>query len=260
MEHIRKVTGKKGLLPPPTSLQPAASIYVGYGKRECPKCHGNGYLRKDLPVGHPDFGEARQCSRWTADTVPSLQENSGLTEARFKVRLADIVVEGRPGTARMLQACLEFCERSTGILTLWGGVGNGKTMALHGVVNELNGRGMQAVYVTAFALIAHIQGAFDSRHEVRSDSAYRRLRSFETFSVLALDELDKINPTKWVLDQLTDLIEVRYQLGEDETAGTLIAMNADPAQQSEWIASRLLDGRNRVVHNDDPDIRPALAR
>ena len=163
MEHISKAIERNGRLPPPTSPPPGRST-GGVGKPDCPHCHGVGYLRKDLPVGHPDFGEAWPCSCWAEDRVPRLQELSGLTAARRKVRLADIVVEGRPATARMLQACLEFCERPTGILTLWGGVGNGKTMALHGVVNELNRRGIQAVYVTAFALIAHLQEAFDVAH------------------------------------------------------------------------------------------------
>jgi len=189
-----------------------------------------------------------------------MQELSGLTERRRKLRLGDIVVEGRPGTRRMVQACLEFCRQPTGMLTLWGGVGNGKTMSLQGAVNELNARGVQAVYVTAFALVAHLQEAFDAPHEGPGDSSYKRLEKFKMLRVLALDELDKINPTRWAMGQVTHLLEARYWLGEDETAGTLIAMNSDPAQQPESIASRLLDGRNRVVHNDDRDIRPALAR
>jgi DNA replication protein DnaC len=219
-----------------------------------------GYLRKNLPLDHPDFGNADACSCWAADRAPRLREHSGLTVARRKIRLEDIVVEGRPATTRMRQACLEFCEQPTGILTLWGGVGNGKTMALHGVVNELNARGLQAVYVTAFALKSHLQEAFAARQEGRGESSYRRLMNFEKVSVLAVDELDKLYVTDWVREQFTDLFDARYQLAEDETAGTLVAMNSDPAQQPEWIASRLLDGCNRVVHNEDRDIRPALAR
>ena len=112
----------------------------------------------------------------------------------------------------------------------------------------------------AFALKSHLQEAFEALEGRRHESSYRRLVNFEKVSVLALDELDKINPTKWVVEQLTDLLDARYRLAEDEAGGTLIAMNSDPAQQPEWIASRLLDGRNRVVHNADRDIRPALVR
>ena len=219
-----------------------------------------GYLSDySRPVGHPKFGEVVECDCWAADRAPRLEKLSGLRGTRREVRLADFVVEGRPGTARMVRACSEFVKRPKGILTIWGGVGNGKTMALQAVINELNAQGVPSVYVTAFALKSHLQEAFDAS-EGRGDSAYRRLVNFEKVRVLAVDELDKLYVTLWVREQFTDLFNARYELAEDEAAGTLIAMNSDPAQQPEWIASRLLDGRNRVVHNDDRDIRPALAR
>jgi hypothetical protein len=56
----------------------------------------------------------------------------------------------------------------------------------------------------------------------------------------------------------TDLVDKRHRRGLDGTNGTLIAMNTDPALQSDWIASRLMDGRNQVVHNTDADLRPML--
>ncbi|MGQ9458510.1 MAG: ATP-binding protein, partial [Anaerolineae bacterium] len=34
----------------------AEPLPVGPGKETCPICHGLGYVRRDLPVGHPDFG------------------------------------------------------------------------------------------------------------------------------------------------------------------------------------------------------------
>ena len=56
----------------------------------------------------------------------------------------------------------------------------------------------------------------------------------------------------------TDLVDKRHRRGLDGTNGTLIAMNTSPALQSDWIASRLMDGRNQVVHNTDADLRPML--
>jgi hypothetical protein len=40
----------------------------------------------------------------------------------------------------------------------------------------------------------------------------------------------------------------------------VIVMNSDPGQLPDAVASRMRDGRNRMVHNDDVDIRPALRR
>ncbi len=158
----------------------------------------------------------------------------------------------------MLKACRSFVENPAGILTLWGGFGNGKTMCLQAVVNELIQRGVTAVYITAFDLFSHIRDAFNPRREVVSESAYNRLERFEDIRVLALDELDKVRPTDWLSEQLTDLIDKRHRRGLDGKHGTLIAMNTDPASQNDWIASRLMDGRNRVVHNTDADLRPGL--
>jgi DNA replication protein DnaC len=183
---------------------------------------------------------------------------SGLTEKERKLRLSQVATTGRAGTAAMLKACRSFVENPAGILTLWGGVGNGKTTCLQAVVNELIERGVTSVYITAFDLFSHIREAFNSKQEVVSESAYNRLMRFEKVRVLALDELDKVRPTDWTLEQLTDLIDKRHRRGLDGTNGTLIAMNTDPALQSDWIASRLMDGRNQVVHNTDADLRPML--
>ncbi len=158
----------------------------------------------------------------------------------------------------MLKACRSFVEDPVGILTLWGGVGNGKTMCLQAVVNELIERGVMSIYITAFDLFSHIRDAFNARREVVSESAYNRLGRFERVRVLALDEMDKVRPTDWMQEQLTHLIDKRHRHGLDGKNGTLIAMNTDPALQSDWIASRLMDGRNRVVHNTDADLRPML--
>ena len=213
-----------------------------------------------MPVGDPQFGELRRCPCKAAEDIRGLQQLSGLTEPELQRRLADIETEGRPGTARMVAACREFLEHPAGVLTIWGGVGNAKTMALHAVVNELIARKTAAVYVTAFDLLGYVRAAFDDKRAVSNESAHKRLSRFEHIAVLALDEFDKRYDTDWAVRQLTDLIDKRYRFGEAAMKGTLIVMNSNPAEQPEWIASRLLDGRNRVVHNEDSDIRPALRR
>jgi len=41
--------------------------------------------------------------------------------------------------------------------------------------------------------------------------------------------------------------------------GTVIAMNESPDALPQWISSRLRDGRNRIVHNADPDVREMMS-
>lgn len=210
----------------------------------------------DLPVGDPNFGKLQRCSCKAEEDVARLRALSGLHGTELGIRLSDIDVSAGLGAARMVAACREFIAYPVGILTLWGGVGNAKTMALQGVVNELQSVG--AVYVTAFDLLSYIRSAFNAKREVLDDDAYSRLCRFERVRILAVDEFDKVRVTDWVAEQLTDLIDKRYRGGIYGEIGTLIAMNSSPEEQPDWIASRLKDGRNRIVHNADADLRPVL--
>jgi hypothetical protein len=51
-----------------------------------------------------------------------------------------------------------------------------------------------------------------------------------------------------------------HERGTDGRLGTILVIHTEPSQQPARIASRLLDARNAVVHNNDPDLRPALER
>lgn len=151
----------------------------------------------------------------------------------------------------MLSAARSFVEQPAGMLTLWGGVGNAKTLILQAVVNECIQRGVMAVYVTMLDILEYVREAYRDQ----SDSAWRRLDRFSTVPVLAIDEADKVKDTDWTLERETALFDKRYRLGIARKAGTLIAMNKSPEHLPEWIQSRLYDGRNRVYKNADPDMR-----
>ena len=49
----------------------------------CPICHGAGYLVKDVPVGHPDFGRLYPCTckRHELQTKRSMQLRQTRIEA-----------------------------------------------------------------------------------------------------------------------------------------------------------------------------------
>jgi len=225
---------------------------------ECSICEGSGFYRVDVPFEDPRFGKVILCECKAQEDAARLQRKSGLTENEKSIRLEKVYIINRRGTAEMVQACAEFLEGPNQMLTIWGSSGNAKTMALQAVVNECLAKGLQAVYVTSFDLIAYIRSAFDHEKKVIDDNAFSRLREFEEVPVLALDEFDKVRATDWVQEQLTDLIDRRYRLALDGQAGTLIAMNSNPNLQPDWIYSRLSDARNRIVYNQDNDLRPLL--
>lgn len=158
----------------------------------------------------------------------------------------------------MVQACKMFMSHPYGIITFWGGSGNAKTMALQAVVNHHVDQNIEAIYITAFDLISYIRSAFSKSKgndlEIKDDNAYNRLLRFESVKILAIDEFDKVRVTDWVQEQLTDLIDRRYRLAQDEQVGTLLAMNDDPRDLPPWMYSRL--AQNLIVHNADNDMRP----
>jgi DNA replication protein DnaC len=269
MKHIAEVLHQESRLLLPTTPQPnaltSAGVNVrlnrdGCGDPNCPHCQGNGYLRQDLPLGHPDFGNIVVCSCRTSSQSEGLQQISGLADGQQRLRLADIEIEGRPGTAQMVEACSRFCKHPRWMLIVWGGSGVGKTMVLHAVVSEVVGRGVEAAYVRAPDLLQIMRVALNSRDELRSHEARERLDRLREIEVLALDDLDRAVGTPWEQRQVHELTARRYDLAESGKAGTLIAMHSDPAQLEPWIASRLTDHRNMVVHNEDSDLRPALPR
>lgn len=229
----------------------------------CKDCNDIGWVRVDVEQNDPQFGKVIRCACMAGEDAARLNRISGLTATERRIRLDDIAVDGLASTANMVSACRTFIQRPQGIVTIHGGPGNGKTMALQACINAMLDRNIEAVYVTAFDLISFIRSAFvqDKRTrilDVIDESAYGRLRKFENVRVLALDEFDKVRVTDWVLEQLTDLIDRRYRMAEDGRGGTLIAMNDDPSDQPSWIASRLK--RWNVIHNADEDMRPELSQ
>jgi len=220
----------------------------------CSVCKDFGFFRRDIEVGHPDFGKLIRCACKGPEDAKRLQHLSGLTDSERMIRLDAIETDGRPGTRRMVEVCKNFTTNPYGIITLWGGSGNAKTMALQAVVNEFVSQNREAVYITAFDLISYIRSSFNREREVVDDNAYSRLLMFERVKMLAIDEFDKVRVTDWVQEQLTDLIDRRYRVALDGKSGTIVAMNDDPRGLPAWMYSRL--AQNLIVHNDDNDMRP----
>lgn len=183
-----------------------------------------------------------------------LQEICGMTDDEMRYRLDDIQVTGGD-TDRMVTAARVFIATPARFLTLHGGSGNAKTVVLMAIVNECLRRGVPAVYTTFFDLIGYVREAY--RNE--SESAWRRVRRYESVRVLCIDECDKIKVTESVEELLTALVDRRYRDGLSRLSGTVLAMNDDPETLPVWIYSRLRDGRNRIICNHDEDMRPVMA-
>lgn len=155
----------------------------------------------------------------------------------------------------MIAAARNFVQNPDHILTLYGGYGNGKTDVLKAIVQECVNRGITAVYLEMKVLADTIRQAYAEHN----DTASRLIDRYARVRVLALDEMDKVNDTDWYQEFETGLMSQRYQMAMDHTAGTVLAMNQHPNNALPGhLASRLFDGRNSVIHNTDPDLRPLM--
>jgi DNA replication protein DnaC len=185
---------------------------------------------------------------------------SGQSDLEMRLRLADIDTSAGIGTQAMVTAARAFVQSPVAIMTITGSCGNGKSDTLHAIVNELIEKGVEAMYTTIFDLMGWVKEAFNDNGQVKSESAWARLKRIEEVRVLCVDEFDKLQRTPWLVDQITDLVDSRHRYGLDGTRGTVLAMNADISTLPDWIYSRLRDGRNQRVVNMDADLRPLMER
>jgi len=217
-------------------------------------CGGQGYYSVSVPLNHQLFGKVLDCPCTAPARSARLQATCGLNSAERSITLDDIAAAG-PGTRQMVKAAQAFIETPRGFLTLWGGPGNAKTMVLQAIVNQAIGLGRMAVYITMLDLLDYIREAYAERQSQIHESASRRLSRYANVEVLCIDEVDKVKTTDWTVERETALFDIRYRSGLVWSAGTVLAMNANPATLPDWIYSRLSDGRNTIIENADPDLR-----
>ena len=161
----------------------------------------------------------------------------------------------RSGTREMVEAARAFVKEPRGILTLWGKCGNAKTVVCQAIVNECILAGIPAVYVTFAELLDWVKESYEPG--CNESTASRKDRA-ATVHVLAIDEVDKVKRTEWVSEFQSDVLDRRYRRGLSGQVGTILVMNSSPDQMPEWISSRLNDGRNRIVENQDTDLRQKM--
>jgi len=219
----------------------------------CKICGDVGWYRRDVPVDHPDFGKLVPCSCWEAERIAHLVNLSGLKQHETHT-LDDLTVYD-DASWKMVDLGRRFVVQPRGWLYLWGGPGNGKSLILQAVVNELTARGVGAVYTTFSDLLDLIRDTFSRDAEESYQSRFWRL---QRVTVLAVDEFDKINETPWVSELRSKLMDHRYRDAIGGETATLFASNSNPREALPgWICSRVFDRRFTVHHHQGGDVRPA---
>ncbi len=273
-------------------LKPGVKIvgklpYNGYGAPRCRDCNDNGLQTVTVIVSGPlnsfpthgswteregyyYLTEGQRLEPCHCNTSARLEAEarqreqiakSGLLDSELQHTLDDILHRGE-GSARMITAVKDMAgDTPFGMLTLWGGSGNGKTLALQALTNEFIRKGHTARYRTLAQLLNELRGGY-------ADGRFEKDKRYEEFALcrfLAVDEFDKPRMTEFAQEAVFELIDDRYRWGMQSGANqrfTAIAMNVPPDTLPTYLYSRLRWGIEaergfRIVHNTDDDCRRA---
>lgn len=190
---------------------------AGDGRPDCPRCGGVGWLRRDLPLGHADFGRAFPCDCIQADLAE--RRLAGARRASNMAALGRMTFDSfqitAPGnTAQAMgslklahDATLAFAGRPEGWLVLSGGYGSGKTHLAAAIVNQRLADGESALFVVVPDLLDHLRAAYAPGAAEAYDERFDAVRSAP---LLVLDDLGAEASSPWAAEKLFQLLNFRY--------------------------------------------------
>jgi DNA replication protein DnaC len=219
-ETIKKIAAGTSKETSPTSSSTDAKMAKTSGlpgSPDCPICNGVGYLRRDLPIEHPDFGKLEICScrqgqvdqaiRQRLYSLSNLEQLSHLTFENFKPR-------GQFGLNPLQASSLEiaynhaqrFAQTLEGWLVLEGKYGCGKTHLAAAIANFAVSLGVPTLFLTVPDLLDSLRFAFQSPEITFED----RLEEVRTAGLLVLDDFGTQNATSWAQEKLFQIVNYRY--------------------------------------------------
>ncbi len=183
----------------------------------CTICGGVGFLRADLPLGHPDFGKAVPCncklqerlarSKERLKRVSDLDGLARFTFDTFTPRLSWLPEDKRQNLTRAFEAARAFAKKPTGWLFLTGGYGCGKTHLAAAIANLRIENYHAAIFLVIPDLLDHLRVTFGPNSEVGYDEQFDQVRNS---SLLVLDDLGAQSVTPWAQEKLFQILNHRY--------------------------------------------------
>jgi DNA replication protein DnaC len=229
------------------------------GDPNCEICGGIGYIRLDLPVGHPDFGKVQICPcrnnqvtqqiRQRLFALSQLDELKDLTFENFNSR-------GRMGLWPKEIESLEqaynlsriFAQQLKGWLLLQGNYGCGKTHLAAAIANFAVSMGVPTLFITVPDLLDSLRYAYQDP-TATFEERFERVRNA---ALLVLDDFGTQNATGWAQEKLFQIINFRYI----NQMPTVITTNLNVNEIEGRIRSRLEDPELvSAIHIKAPDYR-----
>jgi DNA replication protein DnaC len=227
------------------------------GDPACPKCHGVGYLRSDLPVGHPDFGKLQVCDCRAAQVSQQVRQRlfalSHLEELRH-LTFENFQPRGRVGLPPRQADSLEqafnhaqqFAQRLEGWLMLQGGLGCGKTHLAAAIANFAVSIGVPTLFITVPDLLDSLRFTFNDPAATFEE----RFDQIRSAPLLVMDDFGTQKTSAWGQEKLFQIINYRYV----NRLPLVVTTNLSDEDFEERIASRLQDpdwvSRVRILATD----------
>jgi DNA replication protein DnaC len=225
----------------------------------CPICGGAGFLRRDVPVGDPDFGKLLKCDcQLREDETKRLDKLRSISNMKLMERFTfeAFVPEGigltddrRKNLRFAHQTALEFAQSPHGWLVLLGGYGCGKTHLAAAIANHQIEQGQPALFVVVPDLLDHLRSTYSPTSNTTYDQRFEDIR---TASLLILDDLGSHSATPWAQEKLFQLFNYRY----NAQLPTVVTSNHELEEIDIRIRSRIIDpDLSRIMTILAPDFR-----
>jgi len=233
------------------------------GDPNCPHCHGAGYLRSDVPVGHPDFGRLQVCVCRHANVTNAVRER--LFELSHLDELKDLTFEsfkprGRKGLGEMHATSLEqsfnqaqhYAQSLNGWLLLQGGYGCGKTHLAAAIANFAVGMGVPTLFLTVPDLLDTLRFAYNDQ-----DTTFeQRFDEIRNAKLLVLDDFGTQNATGWAQEKLFQIVNYRYINKLPTVVTTNLALDEIEARIRSRLSDPELVTQTKIIA---PDFRRPMA-
>ena len=214
------------------------------GDPNCPICGGVGYLRLDVPVGHPDFGKVEVCSCRQSQVSRQVRQRlyalSNLDELKH-LSFENFLPRGRVGLLPMQADSLElayqhsqlFAQNLNGWLLIQGGYGSGKTHLAAAIANYSVSLGVPTLFITIPDLLDTLRYAYDDP-AVTFEERFEEIRKAR---LLVMDDFGTQNATAWAQEKLFQILNYRYI----NHLPLVITTNLSLGEIEDRISSRLQD-------------------
>jgi DNA replication protein DnaC len=232
IRKIRKATEKAGSERNDSQEgdQPVRQVRMP-GDPNCPICSGIGYLRRDLPIDHPDFGKIIPCSCRSQEITESARKRlfrMSSLDALKNLRFENFVARGRVGLGKTQADSLEnaynqalnFAKNRQGWLLLTGRYGSGKTHLAASIANYAIEAGVSTLFLTVPDLLDWLRYSYSGGDMTFED----RFEEIREIPLLILDDFGTQNATAWAQEKIFQIMNHRYinQLPTVVTSNILI--------------------------------------